>query len=114
MGVRKPNTGELKSFVTFQRNAGKGSLGAGFLDGFVDLVTVRCKIDPMRGDRDSIMGNVGQAKQYKVKCRFHPEIDNNLPTLRAVIEGAVYTINNHDYIEESRRTFHVFEISTFT
>lgn len=114
MGIKAPHTGELKSFVTFQSNSNKGSLGGGFLDGFVNLVTVRCKIEPIRGSRVEVMGAVGETKLKRVICRFHPDIDNNLPGLRAVIDSQNYTIENHDYLIDGQKAFHVFDVKKFS
>jgi hypothetical protein len=114
MGIKKPHTGELRSFVTFQTNTNKGSLGGGFLDGYANLVTVKCKMEPVSGDRVEIFGAVGQSKLKRVICRFHPDIDNNLPNLRAIINNEKYTIQNHDYLVEGHKTHHVFEVIKFS
>lgn len=111
MAVRKPAIGEMKTIGIVQTNApkigyGSNKAGAGYLDKYTDLKTVRGKFETVNGYRVLGNGNVVPIKKYKYTFRFETAISNILDTqFRVIIHGKTYTVDSHDMYIAGRISF---------
>lgn len=118
--MKKIGIGQMRTFATVQTNIpkiqyGSGKVGAGFVDTYSTLKTIRGLFEPFTGRRVTAAGVVSFVQMYRYTTRFDLIISNNInKQMRMIINGKVYTIDNFKYQEENKQTVIVFTLNLFT
>jgi hypothetical protein len=118
--MKKIQIGELRTIVRIETNLqkvlyGSGKLGAGFLDNYQVLKTIRGNFKQFTGRRVLASGAVTFVQMYKLIVRFDIEISNAIDKqMRFIINGKVYTLDNFSYDEENKQTVIIFMLNLYS
>lgn len=106
MAVTNPNTGQLRQSGQLQINTPVAQ-GAGFKDAFTILLTCRGELTKIKGDRSLNSSEVDINSAWQWKCRFQSAIDGvtNKKSIRWVIDGRTFTVNNYELIDQKKRYY---------
>jgi hypothetical protein len=117
--MKKIDIGEMKTFAQIDTNLpklqyGSGKRGAGFLDTYSTLKTVRGKFVQYSGSRALAGGDVVPVTKYKFITRYDVEVSNAVDKqMRMIINGAIYTVDNCKPDTDGKAMYLIFDLMQF-
>ena len=106
MAITAPNIGKLRQSGQLQVNT-PVQQGAGYKDNYTTLLTCRGELAKSRGNRSLDSSEVNIDALWEWKCRYQSAIDaiTNKKTIRWIIDGRRFTVNNYELIDQKKRFY---------
>lgn len=104
--------GAMYHTVSVLTNAG-ATLGAGGQDNYSALLTTRCSLRAGGGSRNNAFAVIEGGNSWSITLRYQDAIWNAITmSMKFEIDGVTYTMQNWEKINDRRRGFIKFNVTT--